>query len=167
MLGRDGGGGNMGSMRVGKINVKSMRLGVILDVSGSMESHLPGVKREVRKAFRDAKTVDVEGCSLVGTKTDEEEEQKVRLKSTANTVLDAAEMLVLDGKVDALYWFSDLQDTQTETGLARLRELLRIDQGRAKAVRFYIRSLQVEPSPELTAIVKASGGAIQAGEKGE
>jgi hypothetical protein len=49
----------------------------------------------------------------------------------------------------------------------RERELLRVEQGKAKAVRFYIRTLEREPSRELATIVRATGGAIQAGDKAD
>jgi hypothetical protein len=160
-----GSGDGTGSMKVGDMTVKAMRLGVILDVSGSMKEKLPEVKREVRRAFRQAKTVDVEGCRLHWKPSAESEDRKVRLKSSAGSVIEAVEMLVIDGKVDAIYWFSDLQDGESGAGLARLRELLRVGQGAARAVRFYIRTLEREPSSELAAIVRVTGGAIQAGEK--
>lgn len=167
----NGGSGTVGaSMKVGKITVKAKTLGLILDVSGSMESHLPKVKREVRKAFKDAKTVEVEGCQLDWREPpaeERDEKREIKLKKEAKSVIEAIEMLVGDGRADAIYWFSDLQDLQTEAGLARLRDLLKLERGKARAVKFYIRSLGQEPSPELAAIVKASGGAVQAGEKGE
>lgn len=167
----NGGTGTVGaSMKVGKITVKAKTLGLILDVSGSMESYLPKVKREVRKAFKDAKTVEVEGCRVDWTEpveTAEDEKREIKLKGEAKSVIEAVEMLVGDGRADAIYWFSDLQDGETEAGLARLRDLLKLERGKARAVKFYIRSLGQEPSPELAAIVKASGGAVQAGEKGE
>lgn len=153
------------SMQVGGMKVQAKALGVILDVSGSMKEKLPEVKREIRRAFRQAKTVDVEGCRLDWNAPDESEDRKIRLKGSADSVIEAVEMLVIDGRVDALYWFSDLQDGETEEGLARLRELLRVEQGKAKAVRFYIRTLEREPSRELATIVRATGGAIQAGDK--
>lgn len=157
------------SMKVGKITVKAKTLGLVLDVSGSMESHLPKVKREVRRAFKDAKTVEVEGCRVDWAEpaAEGDEKREVKLKGEAKSVIEAVEMLVGDGRADAIYWFSDLQDGETEAGLARLRDLLKLERGKARAVKFYIRSLGQEPSPELAAIVRASGGAVQAGEKGE
>lgn len=165
--GGGGPGGSMGSMKVGRISVKAMRLGVILDVSGSMEEELPGVKREVRKAFRQAKTVEVEGCRLDWREPAGGGGGKVNLQKSAGSVIEAVEMLVVDGKVDAIYWFSDLQDGETEAGIGRLGELLGVDRGKGRAVRFYIRSLEREPSAELVRIVRASDGAVQAGEKVE
>ena len=167
----NGGTGTVGaSMKVGKITVKAKTLGLILDVSGSMEEELPKVKREVRRAFKDAKTVEVVGCRVDWTEptdADDDEKRDPKLKKEAKSVIEAVEMLVGDGRVDALYWFSDLQDGETEAGLDSLRELLKLERGKARAVKFYIRSLGKEPSPELASIVKASGGAVQAGEKGE
>lgn len=167
----NGGTGTVGaSMKVGKITVKAKTLGLILDVSGSMEEELPKVKREVRRAFKDAKTVEVVGCRVdwrEGAAGEEGETRQVKLRREAESVVEAVEMLVGDGRADAIYWFSDLQDGETEAGLARLRDLLKLERGKARAVKFYIRSLGQEPSPELAAIVKASGGAVQAGEKGE
>jgi hypothetical protein len=169
-FGSGGTGTGGASMKIGKITVKAKTLGLILDVSGSMESHLPKVKREVRKAFKDAKTVEVEGCRLDWTEPaalEGDEKRQIKLKSEARSVIEAVEMLVGDGRADAIYWFSDLQDGETEAGLARLRDLLKLERGKARAVKFYIRSLGQEPSPKLAVIVKASGGAVQAGEKGE
>ena len=109
----------------------------------------------------------MEGCRLDWAPQPESDPPKVRLSREADSVIAAVEMLIVAGKVDAIYWFSDLQDGESEAGLARLRELLRVEKGKAKAVRLYIRSLEREPSPELTAIAMASGGAIQAGETEE
>lgn len=158
----------VGSMKIGKVAVKSNRLGVILDVSGSMEEHLRVVRRDIRTAFRSAETVEVEGCRLdAHAKKEGEELPPVKLKSKADSVIEAVEMLVVHRKIDALYWFSDLQDGETKEGLARLGELLRLEKGRGRAVRLYIRTLKVKPSTELTRIVRASGGAIQAGDETE
>ncbi len=158
-----GASGDGGSMKVGTMVVKSQRLGVILDVSGSMEEELPAVRQELRRAFAQAKTVKVEGCGLDWNGPTESREGRIRLRSSADSVLEAVEMLVVDGRVDAIYWFSDLQDSQTEPGLERLGDLLDLEKGRGKAVRLYVRSLERKPSSQLATIVRASGGAVQAG----
>lgn len=172
-----GTGGGGAPMKIGKITVKAKNLGVVLDVSGSMQEELPGVRKELRSAFRSAKIVEVEGCGLHWNKPEEEgeerrrsrreEERKIRLRSTADSVIEAVEMLVVDGKIDALYWFSDLQDGESQAGLERLGELLSLKKGKGRAVRLYVRSLEREPSRKLAAIARASGGAVQAGEKGD
>ncbi len=163
-----GSGGQAGSMRIGRIEVRSMRLGVILDVSGSMESLLPEVKREIRKGFSSAEIVNVEGCRLDWRPVEgEEPPDRIKVKREARTVIEAVEMLVLGAKVDAIYWFSDLQDGETEEGVARLADLLRIDGSKGQRVKLYVRSLQNPPRRELATVIRASGGAIQAGDKTE
>lgn len=160
-----GSGREGGSMKIGRMEVRSMRLGVILDVSGSMQSLLPEVKREIRKGFSSAEIVNVEGCRLDWRPVEGEELDRVKLKREAKSVIEAVEMLVVAGKVDAIYWFSDLQDGETEEGVARLGQLLRIDGAKPQRVKLYIRSLQNPPRRELATIVRASGGAVQAGDK--
>jgi hypothetical protein len=152
-----------GSANIGKLSVKARRLGVVLDTSGSMEDDLPKVKREIRRGFRDAKTVDVKGCHLrlLGTQLNPDPDRKIKLRSEAFTVLEAIEMLVVEGHVDAIYWFSDLQDGEDASGLAKLAEMLRIEEARAgRSVKLYVRSLEQEPSEELRSIIKRSGGEI-------
>lgn len=160
-----GSGREGGSMKIGRMEVRSMRLGVILDVSGSMQSLLPEVKREIRKGFSSAEIVNVEGCRLDWRPVEGEQSDRVKLKREARSVIEAVEMLVVAGKVDAIYWFSDLQDGETEEGVARLGQLLRIDGAKPQRVKLYIRSLQNPPRRELATIVRASGGAVQAGDK--
>ncbi len=165
--GMGGTGGDGASMKVGKLTVKARRLGVVLDISGSMQVHLPGVKKELRRTFSQAKIVEVEGCGLHWNRSSAPEKQEVRLRSSADSVVEAVEMLVADAKVDAIYWFSDLQDGESEQGLSRLGELLNLEKGKGRAVRLYIRSLERKPSTKLAAIVRTSGGAVQAGGKEE
>lgn len=152
-----------GSAKIGKIAVKAQRLGVVLDTSGSMQDDLPKVKREIRRGFRDAETVEVVGCHLrlAGALLDQDANRKIKLRREAGSVLEAIEMLVVDGKVDAIYWFSDLLDGEDANGLAKLAEFLRIEEARAgRSVKLYVRSLQREPSEELRSIIKRSGGEI-------
>jgi hypothetical protein len=152
-----------GSAKIGKLAVKALRLGVVLDTSGSMQDDLPKVKREIRRGFRDAETVEVVGCHLrlAGALLNPDASRKIKLRREAESVLEAIEMLVVEGRVDAIYWFSDLQDGEDESGLAKLAEVLRIEEARAgRSVKLYVRSLQMEPSEELRSIIKRSGGEI-------
>lgn len=163
-----GSGREGGSMKIGRMEVRSMRLGVILDVSGSMERILPEVRSEIRKGFSSAEIVNVEGCRLDWRPVEgEDPRRRVTVKRQASSVIEAVEMLTLGAKVDAIYWFSDLQDGETEQGLARLGQLLRLDGSKGQRVKLYVRSLQSPPRRELAMIIRASGGAVQAGDKVE
>lgn len=166
-MGLGGGSDGFGSMQarsIGKMQVKAKRLGVVLDVSGSMTSHLPAVRKEIQKSFSNATTILIDGCRLdwdpdfVFKKT---AERSSRTGWTASSVIEAINILVTRNKVDAIYWFSDLQDGETEQGRQRLLELLRVSEGPDKAVRLYIRSLEQQPTRKLNMIVRASGGLVE------
>jgi hypothetical protein len=153
------------SMKVGGMKVQAKVLGVILDVSGSMKEKLPEVKREIRRAFRQAKTVDVEGCRLDWNAPDESEDRKVRLKGSADSVIEAVEMLVIDGRIDALYWFSDLQDGESEAGLARLRELLRVGHGKRRRCAFTFAPWNENPPANLLQSSARPAGRFRRGKR--
>lgn len=87
----------------------SEKLGVVLDVSGSMSFYLPDLRRKIANDFPDPVAVDVVGCRLDGN----------------SDVMQAFERLIIRNKVDNIYWFSDLQDGVTREALTKLRTLLR------------------------------------------
>lgn len=161
-LGEEGGGGSIGGMRI-----ESQRLGVILDVSGSMDEQIRAVRREIRKNFLSATVVEVVGCSLEWGDGDpgfdlRKARGRVRMKRNADSVVEAVEILVAAGKVDAIFWFSDLQDSQSEAGLKRLSHLLGTYFGsERRPVKFYVQSVGREPSSTLAGIAKRSGGATK------
>jgi hypothetical protein len=155
--------GRVRKVQMGSMAVKAARLGVVLDVSGSMTEKLPKVRRELRKQFKAASVVEVKGCSLSWDgkiSFDLEQAQKsAKSKSRADTVLEAMEILIAADRVDAIFWYSDLQDTQNREGLLRLSYLLGTLEGKGRRpVRLYVRSVQVDPSDDLMKIVKRSGG---------
>lgn len=161
-----GTGGGVRTGSIGGMKVKAARLGVVLDVSGSMDEHIRRVRRELKREFKLATVVEVTGCSLdwIGKIAFDlkQSQRTVKLKSRADTVLDGMEMLIAAERVDAVFWFSDLQDQQTNEGLLRLSSLLGTTEGSGrKPVRFYVRSVQNEPSDQLMAIIERSGGGAQ------
>lgn len=80
----------------------------------------------------------------------------------ADSVVEAVEILVAAGKVDAIFWFSDLQDSQSEAGLQRLSHLLGTYFGSGRRpVKFYVQSVGRDPNPTLAGIAKRSGGATK------
>lgn len=155
--------GRVRNVQVGSMAVKAARLGVVLDVSGSMTEKLPKVRKELRKQFKAASVVEVKGCSLSWDgkiSFDLEQSRKfAKSKSRADTVLEAIEILIAADRVDAIFWYSDLQDAQNREGLLRLSHLLGTLEGKGRRpVRLYVRSVQVDPSDALMKIVKRSGG---------
>jgi hypothetical protein len=155
--------GRIRKVQMGSMAVKAARLGVVLDVSGSMTEKLPKVRKELRKQFKAASVVEVKGCSLSWDgkiSFDLEQARKLaKSKSRADTVLEAMEILIAADRVDAIFWYSDLQDTQNREGLLRLSYLLGTLEGKGRRpVRLYVRSVERDPSDALMKIVKRSGG---------
>ena len=62
--GRGGGGGGGGKQLFG-VSIQARKLGVIADLSGSMQTYLPKVMEEILKNFSDADVVFVNGCGMM------------------------------------------------------------------------------------------------------
>jgi hypothetical protein len=144
--------------RIGSLFIRARRLGVILDDSPSMTPFLPELRSEIRKNFRGSVFREVTGCFLGETKGDKPGPQLFYYDPAA--VMRAIRELVEDRKVDALFWFCDLQDGETEEALEELREVLGIGRTGKRPVKFYVRSLDQKPSDELMQIIDRSGGEI-------
>lgn len=160
-IGDEGRGGNIGGMKI-----KARRLGVVLDVSGSMDSQIRAVRQEIRKSFSNASIVAVEGCSLDWLEDDPrfdlQQAKGKRLVKNADSVVEAVEVLIVAGKVDAIFWFSDLMDSQSPSGLQRLSHLLGTQfASERRPVKFYVQSVGKKPSTALAGIAKRSGGAVK------
>lgn len=163
-IGQGSGGGN-GDGMIGGIRVRSRRLGVILDVSGSMSDEIREVKKDLKKNFSSATVVEVSGCRLDFDGDDprfDPAKSKISYKKSAISVTEALEMLIADRRVDAIYWFSDLNDPHTKAGNERLSHLLGTHFGsERRPVIFYVRSVDREVPETLAGIAKRSGGAVK------
>ncbi len=161
----DGAGVRIGN--IGGMEIKSRRLGVVLDVSGSMDAQIRAVRREIRKNFSSATVVEVVGCSLDWSEDDpsfdlKKSKGRVRFKKNADSVVEAVEILIASTNVDAIFWFSDLMDNQSKPGLQRLSHLLGTQFGsERRPVKFYVQSVDKEPEASLAGIAKRSGGATK------
>ena len=159
-----GAGTGTRSGMIGGMKIKARRLGVVLDVSGSMDRQIRAVRREIRKNFSTATVVEVVGCSLDWREGDpsfvlKKGKDRIRFKRDADSVVEAVEMLIAALNVDAIFWFSDLMDLQTEAGEQRLSHLLGTQFGsERRPVKFYVQSVDIKPSPALAGIAKRSGG---------
>lgn len=150
---------------LGGMNVRSRRLGVILDVSASMSEQIKAVRKDLRQNFSRAVIVEVPGCRLdyeVGSEVFDPSKSTIELQKEAKSVVEGVEMLIVKHRADAIYWFSDLNDARTKTGLARLSQLLGTHFGsERRPIKFYVQSVDEAPDAKLEDIAKRSGGATQ------
>jgi hypothetical protein len=182
-LGFDGTGeraGRRGSGSVLGMNIFAKRLGVLLDISGSMFSSLPAVVAQIDANFNDYILVLVNGCwirSSTRTPTfsryfpqgDATELDLtpgltqllggIRKPIHYNTRADAGEALAAMAStmnVDSIYWFADFQDTVEPKRMAGLADLLR-----QQGIRLYVHSVDARPHPAIRAAVSRTGGRDQ------
>lgn len=183
-FGSGGGGGGFGTL-FGK-KVKALKLGVILDRSGSAKPYLSRVLKEIGKDFAKATIVTLHGCGIGsdGAKMDIEEigpsfTIKGVKDSKGNEVDIGSELRkfregfnidngngktdtqhaikkLLAEKVDAIYWFADFADPVDEATAAKLTKELE-----EKKVKLVLHSFKgKDPPPALEQMVKKLHGDV-------
>jgi len=159
----DDGAGSATGKSIGGLQVKGERLGVILDVSGSMSRYLESLRAEIRSRFESPVFLEVQGCiiepslfdpSAIGSTSPGQPNRRA-------SVMNAIRELVEIENVDSVYWFCDLQDARTEEGLQELESLVRANGGDDPAFHLYVRSTDEAPGPALKEIIRLSGGAFE------
>lgn len=139
--GEDGARGGI----VGGSYLYSENLGVILDVSGSMTRFIEPLKTEIAQTFESPHYHEVVGCSLqLGTRYPS---SPLHTKDTRRTI-DAIEELLVVQEVDTVYWFNDLQDSQTYRSIRHLRHLLT-----HTGAAFHVKSVGKSPSRNLDPLI--------------
>lgn len=134
-----GGEGNGKSIFGDKIIAK--KIGVILDVSGSMQPYISILKEEINSNFKDAKYEEVNGCGI---------------RESSPTIC-AMEDLSNQG-VDTIYWFCDLQDYRNQIGMQKMKTILA-----SRGIRLYVKSLDCPPDETLRQIINNTKGNFLAG----
>ena len=123
------------------IHIRSSELGVILDNSGSMNRYIKKLRIEIDQWFPYAVYHEVNGCILSW-------ESSSTALGLMDRVMLAMEDLLIVKKVDALYWFSDLQDVQYLDAVFRLGELFQ-----RSGANFYVSSVDKRPKDELKGLI--------------
>jgi len=173
------GRGRTGSGTIMGLNIASQRLGVLLDVSGSMHTILPEVLRQIDEQFADYALVLIPGCS-VEARTSEGEFSRMDFETGAGLYLSknlqaqfqalpstpfvgpyadggqAIEYIIGRLSVDSIYWFSDFQDRVTPERMAKLGQLLE-----ERRIKLYVHSVEARPHPVILHAVQQSGGSSQ------
>ncbi len=156
--GKGGGTGGIGLGRIvtsiGGISVDAERLGVVVDNSGSMKPYLEELRKDINRKFKDrADYAEANGCSI----------------NMSSPAFKALKEMAEGGKVDAIFWFSDLNDPLSMDALDVLGEIF-LD----KKVKLYVRSIKLHPTDDapkqkerkkegkrLLDIIKDSGGKLR------
>ncbi len=148
---------------IGGMNVKGEKLGVILDISGSMSRYLDSLRTEINSRFEAPVFLEVEGCLLEESSFDAAEIRSPRSENPnlRESVMNSIRELVEVHQVDSVYWFCDLQDERTEVALAELMTLAIGGGNTPRGFHLYVRSTDENPDPKLKNIIESSGGAFE------
>lgn len=128
---------------IGGIEIYSSNFGVILDVSGSMRSHIDPLKKEIEESFQSPLYREINGCSLRVIPS-----SQASGFARSNDTLGAIEEMIMVHEVDTIYWFCDLQDLREPQAIQRLRELLNMS-----GAKFYVRSVGKDPDSALKSLI--------------
>jgi hypothetical protein len=147
----DGGAGKFGfgkdnglGFKSGEIfgnRIEARKLGVILDVSHSMAPYKEILEKQIRANFPNSLICYVDGCAI----------------GTLSQATSAFQSLASSG-VDAIYWFSDLQDPESLEGLSAVEQAIK-----KKNIKLYVRSVDKSPNPKLESIINSSNGSCFVG----
>ncbi len=113
----------------------------VLDNSSSMQPHLPQLRKEIDSGFPGSHFREVYGCALTWRAG------PTKLGKRDLVMLAMEDLIIVKG-TDALYWFSDLRDPQSEAGLFRLGDLLQ-----RSGTLFYVASVDQKPDDELEDLI--------------
>jgi hypothetical protein len=147
--------------------VVANKLGVVLDVSGSMKNILPEVAREIQKTFPEAVVYFALGCEFRGKPRGGGKRPKEDLLAVAKEVgfknakvtdvfhaMDEAIIAVLEnGGVDAVWAFADYHDGVNQTPVDAVAAKLS-----AHKAKLYLHSVDLQPKPAVLELSKKTGG---------
>lgn len=134
------------SAKIGNLNIQYQKLGVLLDVSGSMENHAKAAQKQA-KSYPQTSITEIEGCAIAP----KDEETDPGMQNAMPQLIQLAE-----SGIDTLIWICDLQDEQDPTTLKEIEErLLQL------GVRLHVSSWEHVPSPKLMEIIRKTGGSAE------
>lgn len=123
------------------MHIRSENLGVVLDVSGSMNRFLEPLREEIAKDFPNAFFREVIGCELDWNIISSTSSRRQQI------LLSIEDLIIVHGS-DSIYWFSDLNDEITDIGILRLGELRKRYQ-----ISLYVVSVKNKPPRDLLKLV--------------
>jgi hypothetical protein len=166
------------------VEIKTKKLGVILDVSYSMRTLLPKLRAEINLKFPNAYFIEIYGSQIhtyfhadsIGYYAKPEEgdnpfekkwhkqsipQQNVYSYTAGREQSNLAAMLALAKlkQVDSIYWFSDMKDVGrmvTDQGVTNLAAILK-----TYNVKIYAHTVGLEPTHKLRKVLNTYGKVIR------
>lgn len=130
------------------MRILAERLGVVLDVSESMQRSLPKITEALKRQMPRTPVLHVDGCRL------EDPDPRPRVEGgLAPETVTAIDVLADQAGVTAVLWISDQADPHNRDGIEALDEILE-----EKGVRLFLLSIRQKPTPSLRRVAEESEG---------
>ena len=130
------------------VDIQAEHLGIVLDISESMNRALPTVKEVLRTKVPKTPVVHVDGCRL------EKPAPRAAVEAgTAPEPVTAISALAEKAGADTILWISDQGDPHVRDGIIALDEILTKHE-----LRIFIISLKNKPTPSLRKLTEGSRG---------
>ena len=130
------------------MNICVDHFGVILDVSESMEKHLPKIRQSLKKKIPRNPVVHVNGCALVKPAL------RAQLKNgVAPDTVTAAELLGKYAKVNGILWICDQGDPPNRDGVIAMKETLS-----RYGIQLMLVSIRGKPGPSVRKVIEGTEG---------
>ena len=130
------------------LEVHADSLGVVLDISESMQRSLPAVRVLLRDKLPKNPVLHVDGCAL------EKPAPQASVKNgVAAETVTAVDLLGKFANASAILWISDMGDPPNRYGVEAMAETLK-----RHGITLYLLSLKNEPGPSLRKLVEGTEG---------
>lgn len=130
------------------IHVQAESLGVVLDISESMQRTLPAVRALLLDKLPKTPVLHVDGCAL------EKPGPRATVKGgVATETVTAVDLLGEFANATAVLWISDMGDPPNHAGIEAMVEMLN-----KHGITLYLLSLKNQPGPSLRKIVEGTEG---------
>jgi hypothetical protein len=130
------------------VAVDAKNLGIVLDISESMNRALPAVRAALREKVPHSPVVHVDGCSL-----EKPAPRAAMQNGIAPEPVTAFIALAEKVGVDTIFWNSDQGDPHVRDGIIALEEALT-----KHKLRLIMVSLKNKPNPSLRKLTEGSRG---------
>lgn len=123
-------------------------LAVVVDVSESMNRHLPAVRETLRRNTPHSPTLHVDGCGV------ESPDPRPRIRNgTAPETITAITILARHTTARSILWITDMGDAPNHAGLEALERACA-----EHGIQLFLLSVGDEPPPSIRRIVEGTEG---------
>lgn len=131
------------------LSIAAEHLGVVLDISESMNRQLPNLRTALREKLPRTPVLHVDGCAL-----EKPGPQATVRGGVASETVTAVDLLGRFAHASAILWISDLGDPPNRAGIEAMAGILSKHE-----ITLYVLSVKNRPGPAIRELVEVTEGA--------